>query len=256
MQTPKLFRGNNYLMEYKRAKSKGRMPKKVIRAKVASRYPLVRLAPSRVSNFRSLNVLSYPPVLNVKHRSKLLYNETRNITPSGSVATAYVYTANGLYDPNITGPGHQPMGFDQLMLLYEHYTVTAAKITVSFVNASTTESGWVGIGLFPDSTVTTSTQTLIENGLLKRAPISPGLSNPKSQVSLTYQCNISKLNGRIGSIVGDSLYRGDNAANPTEQTYFHVFAFNTVTVSAMSVDFDVLIEYDAVFTEPRKLAQS
>jgi len=239
-----------------KSRSAGRRPKRVVRAKTAQRYPLVRMAPSRESNFRPLNVLTRPPVLSMKHRSKLLYNDNRTISPSAAASTAYVFSANGLFDPDITGAGHQPMGFDQLMALYEHYTVTSGKITVSFVNESATENGYVGIGLFPDSSVETVPTKLVENGLLVRSYIAANAGNSKSQITLTIPFNIAKINGRPGNIVGDDLYRGDSASNPTEQTYLHCFAYNLSSTSAMTVRMDFLIEYDAVFTEPRKLAQS
>ena len=35
-------------------------------------------------------------------------------------------------DPNHTGVGHQPLYFDQLMTIYNHYIVIGAKITVKF----------------------------------------------------------------------------------------------------------------------------
>lgn len=237
-------------------KAKGRAPKRVTRARVAARYPLVRNAPSRADNFRPLNILTRPPVLALKHKSFLLYSDNRLITPSGANATAYVYSANGLFDPDVTGAGHQPMGFDQLMALYEHYTTLQGKITVSFVNESAAETGYCGIGLFLDASVETVPSKLIENGLLNHGYIAPRNGDSKSQLTLSVPFNIAKVNGKTGSIVGDDLYRGDTASNPTEQTYLHVFAYNLGTINAMAVRINVLIEYEAIFTEPRKLSQS
>jgi len=247
-------------MEYKRSKS--RVPKRVVRAKVAKRYPMVKQpqlvvrAPSRVNNFRPLNILTRPAILALKHRGKLLYSDSRLISPSATNSTAYVYSANGLYDPDITGAGHQPMSFDQLIAMYEHYTVQSGKITVDFVNETVGESGFVGIGLFPDSSVETGYTKLLENGMLRYSYIAKATGDSKSHCQLTIPFNIAKINGRQESIVGDDLYRGDAASNPTEQTYIHVFAYNNATVNTINVRCNVLIEFDATFTEPRKLVQS
>jgi len=236
---------------------KGRAPARVTRARTAARYPLVRNAPARADNFRPLNILSRPAILNLSHRGKLLYNESVTISATGiGVANANVFSANGLYDPNITGTGHQPMSFDQLIGMYEHYTVTNGKITVNFINETKDQSAFVGIGVFPSDSVETISTKLIENGLLKRAYLAPFDSNSKCQCSVTIPFNIAKLNGKTVTIVGDDLYRGDSASNPTEQTYLHVFCYNPSYSTALLVRADVLIEYDAVFTEPRKLAQS
>lgn len=240
-------------MEYKSSKPKGRVPKRIVRAKVASRYPLVRLAPSVP---KSLMSYARPPILSVKHRSRCLYNDSPAIAATGTASNAHVFTANGMYDPNITGTGHQPMGFDQLMQLYEHYTVTNAKITVSFVNTTSGESGYVGIAIFPDATVETSPSKLVENGMIKRAYLAKASGDSKSQQTLTMSTRIARVNGRPESIVGDDLFRGDVSTNPTEQSYFHVFIYNIDTVNTITARADVLIEYDAVFTEPKKLSQS
>lgn len=205
---------------------------------------------------KSLMTLNLTPVLSVKHRSRLLYSDNRTITSTLAASNAYVYSANGLFDPDVTGLGHQPMGFDQLMALYEHYTVTNAKITVSFVNENATENGYVGIAIFPDATVETVPSKLVENGLLKRSWLAPNNGTAKSQCIVTLPVKISRINGRPESIVADDLFRGDSASNPTEQTYLHVFSYNIASNSSLTVRFDAVIEYDATFTEPRKLAQS
>lgn len=236
--------------------SRSRQPKRVVRARAAARYPLVRMAPSRVSNFRPLNILTRPPVVAIKHSARLLYNDNATISPTGQLATAYVMSANNMHDPTVAIGGHQPMGFDQLMTLYEHYTVTQGKITVNFSNESTTECGFVGIALFPSDSIETGYYKLVENGLLVRSFIAPRNGDPKSSQQLTLPFNIAKLNGKTVSIVGDELYRGDSASGPTEQSYLHVFAYNPANTSTMAVRCDVLIEFEAVFTEPRKLATS
>jgi hypothetical protein len=45
---------------------------------------------------------------------------------------SYQFRANSIYDPDLTGIGHQPRGRDQLALLYEKYCVIGSKITVRF----------------------------------------------------------------------------------------------------------------------------
>ncbi len=55
---------------------------------------------------------------------KFKYQTSGTLNPGvAGVAAIQVMTANGLYDPDITGVGHQPRGFDQIMALYNHYTV-------------------------------------------------------------------------------------------------------------------------------------
>ena len=63
---------------------------------------------------------------------KMRYVEEFELNPGlGSVAS-YVFRANGLYDPNYTGAGHQPYGFDQWMTYYNQFTVLGSKMKAIF----------------------------------------------------------------------------------------------------------------------------
>lgn len=202
----------------------------------------------------SQNLLLSTPLLPLSKDGTLPYYDQNNFTTGSVTAGGYVFTANGLFDPNITGVGHQPMGFDQMMLFYEHYTVTKAKITVNFYNLDTDDSVVVGLLVAPDATLETNFSKLNENGMLKKHWLTPsGGHDPKC--SITLFANISKINGKK-DVRSEDDFRGDAVSNPAEQTYFHLFAYNQATVNTVNVAFEVMIEYSAKFTEPRKMVQS
>jgi len=56
---------------------------------------------------------------------------TLNPGAAGS-AGVQVFSANGLYDPDITSTGHQPRGFDQSSAMYKTFQVIKRMITVWF----------------------------------------------------------------------------------------------------------------------------
>lgn len=210
----------------------------------------------------SSNILLHTPLLPISKTGKLPYSEGSGL-PIGSLSTgalgapnAYVFTANGMYDPNITSTGHQPMGFDQMMLFYEHYTVTKSKITVNFINTDSLNAVMVGILIAPDATVGTSSDTLLENGMYVKKLLTTPTSGGSQTGSLTCTANISKINGKK-DVKSENDFRGDLTSNPVEQTYFHIFAYNPFAkTQCTGLYFEVLIEYDAIFTEPRKMIPS
>lgn len=55
-------------------------------------------------------------------RTRLRYNESLQLAP-GITTGSYWYRINSLFDPNYTGTGHQPYGFDQLAVFYNRYKV-------------------------------------------------------------------------------------------------------------------------------------
>jgi len=74
---------------------------------------------------------------------------------------------------------------------------------------------------------------------------------------LNLSCDVARYFGRPGGrgLLDDPNLYGTVAANPTEQVYFVIgqWGFGSFTDNT-SVSLDCIIEYDAVFWEPRKAA--
>lgn len=65
---------------------------------------------------------AFPATLFTKHRySQQLILYTDNLT--NRTGTEVAFRLNSLYDPDFTGTGHQPLGFDQLTPIYKVYRV-------------------------------------------------------------------------------------------------------------------------------------
>jgi len=67
---------------------------------------------------------------------KLRYAEDVNIS-AGIALGSYDFRANSIFDPNLTGIGHQPLGHDQWAVFYDHYVVLGARIKVTLTQAAT-----------------------------------------------------------------------------------------------------------------------
>lgn len=67
----------------------------------------------------------------------LTYCETVQITTTAGVNDYYVWAGNSLFDPNVTGGGTQPFGFDQWAAIYTRYLVYASQATVEACITST-----------------------------------------------------------------------------------------------------------------------
>lgn len=187
----------------------------------------------------------------LRYRAKLSYYDQLSLTTGAGVAGTYVYSANGLYDPDITSTGHQPMPFDQLMLSFEHYCVVGAKMTCNFKNASTTNTIGIGISLNAGPSAITSVQQIVENGVMvrDRLPVAPSSETLKT---LSIPTSIAKF-GSVRDLLDNPDYNGSVAANPVEQSYFHISVWCPDSLSLVSgITVEVYIEYDAWFFEPRK----
>lgn len=193
------------------------------------------------------------PVFPSRTTRKLRYATTGVLTVSAvAVASTYVFSANGLFDPDITSTGHQPMGFDQLMLSYEHYHVQSARISINFKNRASVPIN-VLIRIAPDAVAVSDAEQLLEYGLLNTDTIEAKSVN--GSVKRLYESvSIKRIQG-VDDIMDVTDLSGTAAANPVEQTYFHVCAWDPFGDGG-TVAFEAIIEYEATFTEPRKLTPS
>lgn len=146
------------------------------------------------------------------------------------------------------------MGFDQMMNFYNHYTVHRARMVLLINNTSNALTPSVGIMLSGTSTVTSSIEQMVENGDLAFSQL--GYVGAQGSMSrLTRSCDCAKFQG-VDDIMDDPNMRGDVASNPTEQMYFHIVTWNPYSATQVTSNFQVVIQYDVTFHEPRKSALS
>lgn len=194
-----------------------------------------------------------PGLTKAKFRSRLRYGAASlSFTASTGLVGTYVFTANGLFDPNITGGALSPAGFAQLIATYEHYTVVSSKISVIFTNNSTTPT-IVAIALEPDVSGSTDPNNMLELPFEQIVQLEPAGAYGSSK-TLAMSTSLSKYFG-VDVMDSQSLYRGDATSNPLEQAYYHLKCFGLKGGSA-EVFITVKIEYTAMFTEPRELSPS
>lgn len=191
------------------------------------------------------------PFFGYRVRKQLNYYST-GIVISGSTgaANAQVFSANGMFDPDITGTGGQPMSFDQAMTFFNHYTVHSALIRVTFASDAPALRATVGLFVSGSSAVTTSVETLLENGdgAVQQLQFAGTMG---SSATFTRRLNVGKFQD-VTDVMDDPNMRGDSASNPTEQAYFHLVVYNATTSATVQTEYMACITYDATFHEPRK----
>lgn len=188
--------------------------------------------------------IGFPKEACVTHK----YSQTFSLTSTtGSLATQ-VFSANGMFDPDITGVGHQPFYYDQMSALYNHYTVIASKITLrSLANGTTDSSTQIALLMDDDGSLNgySAIGSVIEQTQVKPSNycIINGASPP---VKMSQYFNAKKIFGV--DPVGLSQFTPLTSANPSEQTYFIVCAQGPGGATT-TLQFQIEIEYTAVWTE-------
>lgn len=202
---------------------------------------------------RAVNVALGGTPLPKSFKTRLRYSEAVTLNPgTGGSASVNIMAANGLYDPNLTGVGHQPRGWDEIIPLYNHATVIGSRCTVEFINRDGAASQLVGIALRPSTTSEVDPNNYTEGQCVKYALLNAtgGLDSK----TMTYSFNNRFLG--ISSPMSTALVRNSSSANPTELATYHIFAANPYGTDSGAVECLVTIEYVVVFTEPKTPTQS
>lgn len=210
--------------------------------------------------------------------STLRYSTRVEFTPTGITTQALTFRANDMYDPEAAVGGGQPRGFDQMMELYNNYTVTDSKIMVNWMY-----EGYDG----------PSTKATLGNYIQGKADIDdcPALSpvicgimrsadgygsgvdvqrqmerdrtswvvltpNSGAKVS-TAKAQLSDFFGKQDLVAADG-YSGTANAGPDNQAVFHVWAArgsNDYPADTVKVVAFITMEFRATFTEPKPLQE-
>lgn len=174
------------------------------------------------------------------------------------VNDAHIFSANGVYDPDITGTGSQPYGFDQWMPFYNHFVVLGSKCSATFIpDGSTGEAGnFVAFVQLKSSTTSSPTETDRNLEYPQTVYRLCGNSRANNGVTLSKNFSTKRFLGRA-SPLSDPALKGTTSANPTESAYFHVgVGPSNDTIDAGSVSVLVRINYIVALIEPKMLAKS
>lgn len=191
----------------------------------------------------------YGAPLPLRLRNTMRYHEEIQLVTDAVGYSGYVFSANGMYDPNLTGVGHQPMYFDQLAAIYNHYTVQTSKITATVVRSGVGGHDVQAVIILDDdgNASATSYNTLAE----RTGAVSWSCAPPDSLAGRTKYYNAQRVFG--GNGVDNTLLRGSDSANPSEMSTY-IIAVSGPSTSTVNVT--VHIEYDVIWSELKSLSGS
>ena len=207
---------------------------------------------------------------------KLRYCYTTQINP-GSGATAMEHVrANDLVFPSSGTGSHQPMGFDQIMSLYERFCVVGSKINVAFIINNTgaaadsrPPTAIVGVALRNtdiDESVQDNTASQLNEGLLERNRTQWKYLNSQANggaiKTITHKFSTKKffhlksINDSAGNARDEGSCWGLASSSPTTLAYYNVFAAPFSDVQDLSLTVRITVDYTAVFQGRKLLGQS
>lgn len=200
------------------------------------------LSAPRSMSFRATH--GFPKKMWIKHR----YNEAVIMTAVTGTTSSYQWSCNGLFDPNTTGAGHQPLYFDQVTPLYDQYFVFSSRLTLEVIpNANCSMAMYIDDETNPALSVQNAAEQ--ETGSFHLVPAT--LARP---YKITKSWNARDFFG--GDVFDNQQLLGTNAANPTEQSYYTLLFQSADGTTTQNLQTFVQIEYVTVWTELRQIGAS
>jgi len=197
-------------------------------------------------------VNGFPEVL----RTSLRYQDQYTLTSSSGSAGVWLFRLNSLFDPDLTGVGHQPLYYDQLTGIYQYYRVRSTRMHVTFLpltddtELTTTGPYEVGVSANSTSTFSTTLNTLAEQNNSKVALLPRDKSAQPVSITTTYfpqrDLGVSFKDDTVSSVIGSS---------PTATYYGCIFAAD-LNLTSGSVKAVVTLTFDAEFFQQNGIAGS
>lgn len=185
---------------------------------------------------------------------RMKYTTEVSLNPPNSGIANHIFSFNGLYDPDITGVGHQPYGFDEWMALYNHYCVVASTCSM-WPRSQGSPDAYFVIRLTPDSTP--AGVTLSE--ITEQTPLQWGANQASlyyGGVPLKAPWHSTRNIFRVKDPIAKDSLSGDAGTNPADQQYWICTVASANGEDAPSFVLHVEIEYSVKFYERRLLPQS
>lgn len=187
---------------------------------------------------------SVQPIVKQTLVRNLRYCDTISLNAGLAQAAHHVFRANDCYDPDQTGVGHQPRGYDQYVAMYARWFVRKSKITV---HAGSSQYSVVGVSVttLPNTSLSLLDQT--EQAVVSYKMINVNSANDP----ITQTFDLQTWKRQVGDGMADNAIHGASGASPSEQFFFNVFTFDTnATIDPTAVVLFVTIDYEVVFFDP------
>lgn len=184
--------------------------------------------------------------------ARLKYVDQGTLDTSSTGYATWVYRLGSIFDPDYTGTGHQPTGYDQWDTFYSFYRVHSARVKVCVLSNGTTKSHFIACG--PSSDV----NGYIYLDELAEEPRTKFGQAIYSGLPFTYEDNfdLKALHGVTKEQFGDDRFGAAFGANPSDAYYFKIFGKTSDSSAASSASFAIEIEYFVEMYDRSDLAPS
>lgn len=181
-----------------------------------------------------------------KFKTKLRYCESGYWDVSLGANASNTFRMNSIYDPNLSGIGHQPMYHDTLALIYGKYRVTKAVMTAKFAMVSAPALAAANYAPTVVGLVCSNSSSFVStsvNQRMEQNDNSVKILGTKGGSNEVVTCRQTFYPGRdLGNGTIDDSNAGSFGNNPAQ--VYHCHAFKVDDNSPTSIQWYITIEYE------------
>lgn len=181
----------------------------------------------------------------LRYRTTLRYYEQVNFV-SNSTPFIYVFRASSGFDPNQTGTGSQPSGWDNLLAIYNASFCVGSRIRITFVNGSTVP---LQFGVAP--TIASSTISSYDNLKVYGRQAAFGFADGTSRGS----ASVKAIQNQVVTLKFygqpyDRDFQAQGQALPVKNLFWSIALQSSDQTTLINAQMQVEILYDFVFSDP------
>ncbi len=179
----------------------------------------------------------------------LTYAQT--FTPGTGTTHLQQFRGNSLFDPDLSGIGHQPHYFDQWATLYRRYLVTASRFTLTGTN---NQNAAMLLGVWPSAdsglSAIVTPSDLLERPYVQTRQMGGKNANDKARMSRSMSTKKMRGFGVLDDDLGATV-----SANPSRTWFWNVYAVN-FEATDLDFDYSVVIKYHVHFYDRQVVGPS
>lgn len=166
--------------------------------------------------------------------TRLDYTDQFDIVHTSGTLSVYTFNSNGLFKPDQTSAGHQPLGYDQIAAQYNRYRVFKVDYQVTFGNPATSYSSFRCTVAHVNGSTVPTVPAMFEVPYSKQGVV----GTYGTPLTLRGSFNLTKLNSDPAKYKIDDRYSGLVTGNPAEVMYIHLAILpNASATQRISVKF-------------------
>lgn len=204
-------------------------------------------------------LIRQPTVVADRLKIKFRYVLPTSITSTSGALNYTQFRGNSLFDPDFTGAGTQPYGYDQWSPFYQYYRVTGSSINVLAIGPqfdAGNNQNCILFGCYPHPTAVNTPASLLQSleRPYRKWKMSVGSSSAK--VIKAYMSTAKIFGETKVSVTSEDNYQATTSANPATQWLWTVFAATADGSTTATILVYVTITYYAILTTRAQLATS